>query len=109
MDPRDVGAVGERLAAALLCRHGARVVGRNLRSGRDELDLVVEIEGDTVLVEVKTRRTSEFSPDLNFDERKATALRRAAHHLGMRVSRVDLVTVELDETGAALRWIPAVG
>lgn len=108
MDRRRVGLLGERMAEALVVRHGGRVVGRNLRAGRDELDLVAAFGDRMIVFEVKTRVAGPFSPDLNFDDRKATALRRGARALGIVVSRIDLITVELDKAGAALRWIAAV-
>ncbi len=100
---------GERLAEGLVSRHGGRVVGRNVRVGRDELDLVAAFGRATVVIEVKTRLRSSFEPDLNFDDRKAAALLRGAAGLGIAVWRIDLITVELDGGGASLRWITDVG
>ena len=80
----ELGRVGERAAAVWLEERGYTVLGRNLRFGRDEIDLVAE-RGDTVcFVEVKTRRqypdyrTPEGTPAEAVDFRKQTAMVRAA-------------------------------
>ena len=46
--------VGESVAAQFLHRRGAIIVDRNVRVGRDEIDLVIRIDGDRAAVEVKT-------------------------------------------------------
>jgi putative endonuclease len=50
-----VGLQGETAAAEELERLGYRIVARNFRAGRIEVDLVAEQGGDLVFVEVKTR------------------------------------------------------
>jgi len=74
-----LGAQGERLAAAHYRRQGGIVLAFNWRAGADELDLVV-LEGRVlVFVEVKTRTAEQGgSGHAAVDERKKTALRRAA-------------------------------
>ena len=52
---RQLGALGERLAADHLAARGYRVVDRNFRTRYGELDLVAEGGGCLVFCEVKTR------------------------------------------------------
>ena len=52
---RDRGALGERIAAQHLERRGYRIVERNYRSWRGELDLVAADRRTLVFCEVKTR------------------------------------------------------
>src|SRR5919199_3498780 len=52
---RDRGALGERIAAQHLERRGYRIVERNYRSRRGELDLVAADRRTLVFCEVKTR------------------------------------------------------
>ena len=49
------GQLGERLAAEHLTRAGYRIVDRNFRTARGELDLVAEGPSSLVFCEVKTR------------------------------------------------------
>ncbi|HYX97629.1 MAG TPA: YraN family protein, partial [Geodermatophilus sp.] len=56
----DLGARGERIAAAHLTDSGLRVLDRNWRCREGELDIVAR-DGDTlVFCEVKTRRAVGF-------------------------------------------------
>ena len=79
-EPLDLGARGERLAERYYLQQGCRILARNWRSGRDELDLVVLDGVVLVFVEVKTR-TADFGGEgyRAVDRRKKTALRRAAY------------------------------
>ena len=55
-DPRrDRGALGEDVAACHLERRGYRIVARNYRTRRGELDLVAADDSVLVFCEVKTR------------------------------------------------------
>lgn len=54
------GELGERIAERWLRRLGWRIVQRRFRSGRRDIDLVVEREGTVVFVEVKARRGDRF-------------------------------------------------
>lgn len=57
---KEVGALGENVAAEYLKRHGFTVRDRNIARKTGELDLIVE-KGDTLhFVEVKTILTDEF-------------------------------------------------
>lgn len=100
------GRIGEDIAAAFLERRGGVIVGRNVRVGRDELDLLVDIDGQRVAVEVKSASSEAGRPEENFDRAKEAHVRRAARNLTPPVWRIDLVTVVLSETGATVRWLP---
>ena len=115
------GARAEALAAASLVRSGWRVLGQNVRLGRDEVDIVALDPGPPrrlVLVEVRERGSRGHGlPEESLGVAKRARLRRAAARLmadeamDLRVSRgaglaVDLVVVEWphgDEAGPAIR------
>ncbi|MDR1816899.1 MAG: YraN family protein [Puniceicoccales bacterium] len=50
-----VGVAGEDAAAKFLREQGCKIIARNWRSGRDEIDIVAKDGGTLVFVEVKTR------------------------------------------------------
>jgi putative endonuclease len=56
-DPRRLGALGERRAAWYYRLRGYRILFRNLRLGRGEIDLVAKRGRTIAIVEVKTRQT----------------------------------------------------
>ncbi len=75
------GRTGEDAAAAYLVARGYDVRARNVRLGRDEIDLVAWDPVDDVLVfaEVKTRaRVTAYAPELSLTARKRACMARAA-------------------------------
>ncbi len=57
---RQLGDAGEEAAAELLCKGGYRIVARNYRCRRGEVDLIAERGELLVFVEVRTRATAAF-------------------------------------------------
>jgi len=106
-----IGEFGEWLAAEYLVAHGASIVGRNVRNGRGEIDLLVDIDGEHVAVEVKTIvvRSPDDDPLLRFDDVKAARVRATAAGLAPPVFRVDVVGVSITESTVEVRWIPHAG
>jgi len=80
MAEKDIlGRSGEQLAARFLEDGGYRIVDRNWRGVRGELDIVAERDGTTVFVEVKTRSGPAFGhPFEAVTPKKIRALRRLA-------------------------------
>jgi len=79
------GDAAEASVAAYLERFGWRVLGRRIRVGRAELDLVGVDPGPSptlVVVEVRWRSRRDFGlPEETVDRRKRARLRRAASSL----------------------------
>jgi putative endonuclease len=76
-----IGDAGERLVAERLAAAGWTVLARNLRLGREEVDLLAVDPGPPaclVLVEVRRRGRRDYGlAEETVDWRKRTALRRA--------------------------------
>ena len=73
--------MGESAAAAWLAAHGYAVVGRNVRVGSDEADIVAIAPGGALaIVEVKTRRGG-WHPEERVDHVKRARLVRLAEAL----------------------------
>ncbi|HWB19823.1 MAG TPA: YraN family protein, partial [Phycisphaerales bacterium] len=75
-----LGRRGERYAARWLRRRGFRILRRNLSVGKDEADLLArDPDGVTlVIVEVKTRRSSNPPPELAITRHKQQHLTQLA-------------------------------
>ncbi len=74
-----IGRLGEDLACKWLWRRGFRILRRNFRAGRDELDIIAERRGRIHIVEVKTRTGDALGePEDRVDEDKRRSLRNAA-------------------------------
>lgn len=101
-----MAALGEAVAARFMSDRGARVLARNLRSWPGELDLLVELDGRLVVVEVKTRVAADAVEE--FTAEKAARLRRSGARLPRPPDRYDLVTVRLTSDAAEVRWLPGV-
>ena len=56
----DLGKNGEEAATRFLTGKGYRILHRNWRSGKKELDIVAEYQGELVIIEVKTRRNIQY-------------------------------------------------
>ena len=105
-----IGDEGERLAALRLETLGWRVLARNLRLGRDEVDLLAVDPGPPaalVVVEVRRRGRRDFGlAEETLDHRKRMALRRVVAELAGRyllpdgtplpglAMRVDLIAMD---------------
>src|ERR671916_397103 len=73
------GALGERIAERWMRKRGWRVVERRFRSGRRDIDLVVEREGMIAFVEVKARQGAQLvDPVESVGWRKRRELVRSA-------------------------------
>ena len=99
------GRLAEGVAAGLLAARGWKLVGRNLKAGGAEADLLAW-EGETlVVVEVKARRALVCGwPQEAVDARKLRRLRQVALAYGARLQAPQL---RLDVL--ALRWSPQRG
>ena len=75
-----LGRAGEDQAARYLETRGYRIVARNVRADRVEIDLIVRRAALLVFVEVKSRRAGGHGNAAEaVDERKQRRLRRGAH------------------------------
>lgn len=76
-----LGRKGEELAAAYLERNGYRILARNWRCPRGEIDIIARDGNELVFVEVKTRRSPHFGPPAGaVDTAKQERLRLLARH-----------------------------
>ena len=105
---KDVGDLGERLAARYLRRQGYRILAKNARYGHNELDIVAKNRECIAFVEVKTL-TFETPDELdrrparavNLAKRKRTieAARCYLREFPARVcARFDVIEVYLDRS-----------
>ena len=76
---RSAGQQGEDTAARYLTRQGYRIVQRNFRTPRGEIDLIATNGGTLIFIEVKARTDdAKGTPAAAVDERKQARIRRAA-------------------------------
>ena len=112
---KELGRLGEELAAEHFSRLGYRVLARNHRTRFGELDLILadEDEGTIVFCEVKSRRVGSGPWQDNLHERKQKQVRAmaAAWLASVKVAdrpfgaglRFDAVGVTLDDRGHLVR------
>jgi putative endonuclease len=85
------GNYGERVAAAFVRRHGYRVLTRNYRTTRGEIDLICRHRDVLVFVEVRTRGSEDFGrPIETIGADKQDALRFAARRYLELLGRDDI-------------------
>ncbi|MEX2547301.1 MAG: YraN family protein [Chloroflexota bacterium] len=116
------GASAEAEAVAYVAELGWRVVVRNLKVGRDELDILAVDPGPPVtlvVVEVRSLRTAAFGePEERVDRAKVGRLYRALAGLGTSLEtgeglgrlprRVDLVIVDRRSGKPEIRHLRAL-
>lgn len=110
-----LGRWGEHLAARLLERRGWRIVRRNYRFGRREVDLIVRREDVLAFVEVKTRAGEGFGdPTEAITWRKRREIEAVAAHFLASHGPTDLavrfdavaVTVGPNGTACSVQHVP---
>lgn len=81
----------EKLAAAYLRRRGYRILHRNLRLDRFELDIVAQTGDTIVFVEVRSRESDDLAaPEESIRFNKRQHLRQAARRYIARYGQPDL-------------------
>jgi putative endonuclease len=113
---QQLGRAAEEAAAKYLVADGWTLLGRNVRIGRGELDLIARRGAVLAFVEVKARRTAEYgAPEDAVDRRKRRQVARLAElWLGVRpwalrgVSdvRFDLIAVDAASRTPVVRHLP---
>jgi putative endonuclease len=109
MARRSLGSRGEDWAARYLQDRGYRILDRNLRLGRGEIDLVARQDGCIVLVEVKTYRAGFMAPEEALTPRKRRQIARLGslylqeHGMSDAAIRADVVAIEVGQDGSPQR------
>ncbi|EMR04170.1 YraN family protein [Cesiribacter andamanensis] len=109
-DKQATGKLGESLAAELLEQKGFRILARNYRLRRAEIDLIAASDRLLLFVEVKTRRGDPTFgyPEEAVDRKKAARITGAAGYYIEKTDwkgavRFDIIAVQL----AARAGMPA--
>jgi putative endonuclease len=106
---RTLGTSGEGLAVDYLKKLGYKIVGRNFRFDRAEVDVIAKDRDVLVFVEVKTRRGGTFGePEDAITFRKRDQIRKAAegylfeHHLAGVECRFDVIAIKRSGTDSTV-------
>lgn len=101
----DFGKKAEDLAVEYLQKNGYKILVRNFRFQKAEIDIVTEKDSLTVVVEVKARSTDAFMlPQEAVNKRKISLIVSAANHYMEKFNidqevRFDIISVLPDEKG----------
>jgi putative endonuclease len=107
MNHLEFGARGERLAAGYIERLGWRILGKNVRVGRGELDIIAMDGDELVIVEVRARKIGKLSPsETTVGPHKIKAILKSARRYVEGISyggnwRIDVVAITVDSEGYA--------
>ncbi|MGE8432815.1 YraN family protein [Chryseobacterium joostei] len=102
-DHNDFGKIAEDMAADYLQKNGYKVIARNFRFQKAEIDIIAEKDDLTVIVEVKARSTDAFMlPQEAVTKTKIKSIVTAANHYleeSEKQSKVrfDIISVLPDE------------
>ena len=112
MNRRVQGKTGEDLAATFLEQNGLKILDRNYRFQRGEIDLIAEEGEELVFVEVKARRSALFgAPEDAVTEEKQDRIHTIAdgylfeHDIDNRPCRFDVVAIEFKNKTIEIRHI----
>ena len=104
---KELGAEGERLAGEYLEQKGYKVLERNFRFKRAEVDIIAQKENLLVFVEVKYRKNNSFGyPEEFVSERKIELIHLASEHY---VEKMDWKgNIRFDVIGIIKKSIPEI-
>ena len=109
---KESGRNGEDLAVEFLLKKGYRILHRNFRFERGEIDVVADDGGVLVFVEVKARRSKQFGePEEAVSLHKRAQLRKTAKGYLFRYEiddtecRFDVIAIEYDRNVTSIRHI----
>jgi putative endonuclease len=106
---KKLGEWGESVAVVHLQAKGYKIIRRNWRTSRGEIDIVARKEDSYIFVEVKTRRGRGMgSPEEGLTRKKSSKLVELCQIYMAEIEsdadwQIDLVAVELDKTGKLIR------
>ncbi len=110
-----LGKAGESIAEEFLNEKGYKLIARNFRYERSEIDLIVCDDTNKVLifVEVKTRRNKKYGePEESINGSKQASIKKAAEGFLLENSeyekfdlRIDVVSIQVDESGIDINHI----
>lgn len=107
------GAHAEEQACRYLLEQGLRLIVRNYRCRRGEIDLIMQDRGNLVFVEVRYRRQSRYGTGLeSVTQRKqqrivhcATQFLQCHPQHAQQPARFDVVALRPDPAGTQIEWI----
>jgi len=109
------GDVGEEMAVKFLQEKGIRVLQRNYRFDRGEIDIVAEDNGEIVFVEVKSRHSHSFgTPEDAITPAKESHLKRTAEGYLLqrgiegKPCRFDAITIQWESGQPQIRHLKRV-
>ena len=102
MHSRDIGALGEKIAAEYLTSLGYRIREQNFRSREGEIDIIAEKDDFLVFIEVRTRTSNSYgTPEESVTtQKKERLIALAEAYIEDREDlpsswRIDVVAIEL--------------
>lgn len=111
-DRKQLGNLGEDLAADHLIGKGYRILYRNFRCRLGEIDLIAQNDEFLVFVEVKTRKGEQVDPLISITRRKQKKLLDLARYFlayklkeEMKQPRFDVISVRLEAAESRIEHI----
>ena len=107
----ELGKLGEEIAFDYLLAKGYRIMFRNWRFAKDEIDIIAKDGEELVIVEVKTRSTDYFGgPETFVTKKKQGFLIRAADNFVQKYSidfevRFDVISIIINENEENIQHI----
>ena len=112
MNTAELGIYGENLAVTYLIKKGYRIIERNYRFKKNEVDIICLDNEILVIVEVKTRQTAEIGePWRAVTRNKQKQIIQVANHYLQynqidRETRFDIVSIVHNSYRTDIEYIP---
>tara|TARA_R100000935_G_scaffold25393_2_gene45232 strand:+ start:134 stop:493 length:360 start_codon:yes stop_codon:yes gene_type:complete len=107
----ELGKKGEELAVAYLLKNGYKIVSRNFRHQKAEVDIIARKESTLAIIEVKTRSTPDFGNPQDFVKSKqiqnlvkAVDFFVTDHNLDVEV-RFDIIAIIKNKAGTKIEHL----